>query len=178
MKTSIFYHEDDYGMIQLIPEENLPFIWYEFDEIIGYDIEQKVDTNVTEIFSLDKPKIKLVERKIPVTIFESLCESFGFTKIEEVYTGYSSYQELDKNSKAFSLFDEQQKSKYLTFFYETESTFISYLWILDHFYRHESILKLLNELGKNWYLCLAENGGKAVNLIERKFIMQYFENES
>ena len=59
--SSIYYHEDDYGTIQLIPEENLPFIWYEFEEIIGYDIEQKVDTNATEIFSLDKPKIKLVE---------------------------------------------------------------------------------------------------------------------
>ena len=33
--SSIYYHEDDYGMTQLIPEENLPFIWYEFEEIIG-----------------------------------------------------------------------------------------------------------------------------------------------
>lgn len=125
--SSIYYHEDDYGTIQLIPEENLPFIWYEFDEIIGYDIEQKLDSNATEIFSLTKPKIKLVERKIPVTIFENLCESFGFTKIEVVYTGYASYRGLDKKSKTFSLCDEQQKIKDFTLFYETEGTFISYL---------------------------------------------------
>jgi hypothetical protein len=171
--SSIYYHEDDYGTIQLIPEENLHFIWYEFEEIMGYDIEQKVDTNATEIFSLDKPKIKLVERKIPVTIFESLCESFGFTKIEKVYTGYASYRGLDKKSKAFSLCDEQQKFKDFTLFYETEGTFISYLWVLDHFYRHDSIVELLNELGKKWRLCLAENGGKVVNLREVSILKKY-----
>lgn len=175
--NTIYYHEDDYGMKQLIPEENLPFIWYEFEEIIGYDIEQKVDTNATEIFSLGKLKVNLIERKILITTFETLCETCGFTRIAEVYTGYASYRELDKKSKAFSLCNEQQKFKDFTLFYEAEGTFISYLWVLDHFYRHDSIVELLNELGKKWRLCLAENGGKVVNLTEEECIHQYFDEK-
>jgi hypothetical protein len=175
--NSIYYHEDDHSMKLIIPEENLPFIWYEFEEFIGYDIEQKVDTNAPEIFSLDKLKIKLIERNIPVSDFEALCQSLGFERIDEIYTGYSTYRELDKKSKAFSLCDQQQKFENFTLFYETEGTFISYLWVLDYFYRHDSIVELLNELGKKWNLCLAENGGKAVNLSEEECIHQYFDEK-
>jgi hypothetical protein len=84
---------------------------------------------------------------------------------------------LDKKSKAFNLFNELQNAQSLTLFYETEESFISHLWVLDHFYRHDSIVKLLNELGKKCRLCLAENGGKAVNLREESCIIQYFDEK-
>ena len=177
MKTSIFYHEDDYGMIQLIPEENLPFIWYEFEEIIGYDFEQKVDTNATEIFSLSKLKFELIERKITVATFEALCQSLSFERIDEIFTGYSTYRELDKTSKVYGLFDKQEKYRFFTIFYETQDPYISFLWVLDYSYRHDSVIKLFTELGKKWNLCLIENGGKAVNLKNEVLIKLYLEEK-
>jgi hypothetical protein len=171
--NSIYYHEDDHGMKLLIPEENLPYIWYEFEEIIGYDIEQKVDTNATEIFSLSNLKIKLIERKITVATFEALCQSLGFERIDEIHTGYSTYRELDKTSKAFGLFDKQNEYRFFTIFYETQDSYISLLWVLDYSYRHDSVIKLLNELGKKWEMCLAENGGKVLNLREVSILKKY-----
>lgn len=177
MKTSIYYHEDDYGMKPLMPEENLHFIWQEFEQIIGYDIDHQEDINTTESYCLDFLKIKLIERKIPISTLETLCESYGFERIDKVYTGYASYRELDKNSKAFTLFDNEGKLKNFTLFYEVERSFISYLWVLDYFYRHESIPKLLKEIGKRWGVCLAENCGIVVNLKEEIFINRYFEKK-
>ncbi len=160
-----YYHEDDKALIQLIPEENLPFIWYEFEGIIGYEIEENIDANTVDIFSLEKLKVPLLERKIEEW---ELIQLVNLPISDQVFTGYSTYRELDTRYKAFSSDD-------FKLFYSKKDGYIDCIWLLYHtFVKKGNLTMLLFTLGNRWKLCLACLGGKAVNLQNQENINEYF----
>jgi hypothetical protein len=164
--TTAYYHEDDEALIQLIPEENLLFIWPEFEEIIGYDIEKKINTSTSETFSFENLKIMLLDRKIEES---ELIQVVNLPIVEQVFTGYSTHQVIDTRYKAF--FCEGFK-----IFYSIKNDYVDCIWLLyNTFVEKHQLASLLFILGNKWKLCLATSSGAAVNLQNQDSINQYFD---
>jgi hypothetical protein len=89
----VFYlHEDDWGMISLVPSENLAFLHEEQERLDQFSAAHFDGSGWTDIYVRSEEPTPVTVRAIPYT---RLVEIFGrlLPVAERVETGYSSYRE-------------------------------------------------------------------------------------
>lgn len=133
---SIYFHEDSYGQIELVPIENERFVDEEIRKITNFSEEHKAEDGFgwTDVYVRNDPKKNIFDYKIKKIDFEELFEATG-GHIEKVYTGYSSYREECKNTNAYKL-DE------IALFYSYKDDYISDIWF-DFYLEDEGAAKNL-----------------------------------
>lgn len=121
MKNSIFYHEDLFRQIELVPEEN----YFATGKFID-DQPPKINSSYgfSNIVSRPEQKIKLRDRNIPIEEIRKLLDPISLSYSENVTTGYGQSVWKDKNTvvwgfEQFGLFIKYQK------------TFIEAIWLSD-----------------------------------------------
>src|SRR5689334_6677593 len=99
----IYFHEDDYCQIEILPISNWRHCAEQMGEIETFSEAHKAPGGVgwTEMYMRPDNPVSLSQAKLSLDSFKralsSKTEEFG-----PVYTGYSSYRERSNNTVAFS----------------------------------------------------------------------------
>lgn len=144
MHKSIFFHEDFYRQIELIPEENY-FAAHKNIEDIGDT--KGVETDFIKAISREdytKTSIKLIDRKITLHNMKKLLDPISINFFNEVETGYGETINKLQNTVAWGF------ERYGIFVQFNEKSLIINIWICDspEFIKDNSGRFLFNALAK------------------------------
>lgn len=138
--TEIYFHEDDYCQIELIPEENY-FSCVKQSKMINEHYRDNFNEGFgfTNILVRDHHKISLKELKIDITEFENII-STELNKVESVYTGYSSQHQLCTEIFAFSY------NKNVVVFYDIDpiKSIVQHIWLKLNIMEKSEVEKCLS----------------------------------
>ena len=119
---SVYFHEDDYCSIEILPEENLEFCLLQAGQIDEFSAAHKAALGYTDIFLRGVEPCSLSEKMISrETIDEAL--SAVLPMFDEVLTGYSTYRERCEDTYAFGYDDN------VVIFYEVKDGHVEHIWL-------------------------------------------------
>jgi len=95
MAESIFYHEDFYRQIELVPEENYFAAGRFIDEL---PLKEGSVYGFSNITVRPEQKITLLDRKISIQEIKTILDPISLSYSENVNTGYGQSSWEDKNS--------------------------------------------------------------------------------
>lgn len=123
---NIYFHEDDYCQIEILPVQNYAFCKEEIDKINGFSAEHQVADGIgwTDVYIRNESPMTLEELKIPIEKLSASLQSV-VSKFDSVYTGYSSYREACKSTLAYGDTDD------VVVFYDfdKELNFVKNIWL-------------------------------------------------
>lgn len=167
---TIFYHEDDYGQVELLPIEDIPYIQNEIEQIDNCHQEN----GFSQIHLREIPQYGLKIREIPTAEIESIFAKLYLTRHTEVATGYgSSFRIRSKDTIGFG-------DGYKAIFYIHHLEKVFYLWLsspelIDN---KNLLVATLLELGHTYKLILVDwSYRKMINLQDENEIINYLYNE-
>ena len=174
---AIFYHEDDFLQVEILPSSNLSNLKIESVKVDTFGKKHFDGTSFTDIYIRnDESRIKLSERQIHPKELEVMLTPLGFDRIQNVLTGYGqSFQEVHKNCIAFS-------KNYQTIFYDFEENIVQHIWLTNHWgMDREKLAKCLYDLGQQWGLLLQDwNLAVTIDLSNKESLDSYlatYDNE-
>ncbi|WP_440948165.1 hypothetical protein ACSAZL_08020 [Methanosarcina sp. T3] len=145
---SIYFHEDDYCQLEILPVQNYNYCKKEINNILNFSEEHKADNGIgwTDMYVRDENPTTLTELRISVS---KLCSSLQniSCKFDIVYTGYGSHREVCQNTLAYGDSDD------VVIFFDSdkEKSIIKNMWLtLDVHDEHhkESAQKIFCTLSK------------------------------
>ncbi|MBX7227077.1 MAG: hypothetical protein K1X55_13670 [Chitinophagales bacterium] len=167
---TIFYHEDDFRQVEIVPSDNLLSLKTESEKVDTFAKEHFDGSGFTDIYVRnDENKTKLNQRRIDPSDLEKILSSLGFDRIPNVLTGYGqSYREQHKNCVAFG-------KDYCAVYYDFQDNVVEHIWFTNHWSMdRERLAKSLHELGQQWNLLLQDwNLTITVDLMDKSLIDQY-----
>jgi len=170
---SVFYHEDNHCGIELLPIQGTSAEFQLSDTNSNNSEINYIDQRFTEIYDRSVVKYPLARLKINQLLFESLLKEDSLFFFDIVYTGYSSYREVKKDTYAFGY------ENYIIYYTAVDgiviSSWIDYSSLSDTL--NERPLRLKNALYKIGvlYKLMLVNWGEGifVNLSKEKDILNY-----
>ena len=150
----IFFHEDLYCQVEILPRENIINLDLENEKIKDFgELHNDGGLGYTDIYMRGEQKNKTSERKIRLADFENLILENRFLKKDAVYTGYGNTQEKCNTTNAYFL---DSAVIYCDF---GENDIIQNIWLDGFRFNKKSahktlIIKVLNEVGKKYNLIL------------------------
>lgn len=100
----LYFHEDDYCQIELLPIEDEDYVKNEIKNINKFSEEHKAPNGIgwTDMYrKVNAEQITLKDYKIHYLELDTLLSALT-EKYDKVYTGYSSYREECKNTVGYS----------------------------------------------------------------------------
>lgn len=148
----LYFHEDFYCQVELLPRENLSSIEKENGKISNFAQKNFIGFGFSDIYVRNAQKLKTLDRKIKLSDFEELLLESGFQKYSNVYSGYGSFEEECKNTLGFKLDTS-------VIYCDFENVLIKNIWIDNFRFRNSSDKKeqLINGLfaiAQKWNLIL------------------------
>lgn len=119
--SSVYFHEDDYCQIELLPIENLGFCLKQTGLINEFANAHKEGNSYTDIYMREDNPISMHDKKVLITLLENSLDGV-LPKFDEVCTGYSSYREKSKHTNAFG------QDENVVMFYDSKDNFINHIW--------------------------------------------------
>ena len=167
---TIFYHEDDYRQVEIIPNDNLSNLKAESKKVEEFAKENFDGTGFTNMYvRSDKDKIELNQRKINPEEFEKIISQLGLERIPNVLTGYGQiFRELHKDCIGFG-------KDYTAIYYDFKDNVVQHIWLTNHWsLDKEKLGECLLELGKRWNLLLQDwNLTVTIDLKDKSEIENY-----
>jgi hypothetical protein len=166
---TIFYHEDDFRQVEIVPNDNLLSLKTESEMVDIYTMEHFDGSGFTDIYVRnDETKTKLNQWRIDPIDLEKILSSLGFDRITNVQTGGLSYQEQHKNCVAFG-------KDFCAVYYDFQDNVVEHIWFTNHWSMDkERLANSLHELGQQWNLLLQDwNLLNTVDLKDKSSIEQY-----
>ncbi|MCR8559230.1 hypothetical protein KXD93_16350 [Mucilaginibacter sp. BJC16-A38] len=172
---SIFFHEDDYCQIELLPLVNLLANLNEVDNPIYLAQENHTSFGFSGLYNKDATVISLSVLNIFLDDFEKILRKNALFCFKKVYTGYSSERILKDNIGAFGF-------ENYVIYYKHENGIILTIWLgfsplLDTLKVYpQKLINSLNELGLAYNLILTDwIENITVNLKSTHIISNYFK---
>ena len=119
---SVFFHEDDFCQIEILPAESLGFCLQQADCVAEFADAHKTDMGYSDMYVREAAPVSLHSKKISDTILQNLLGKL-LPEFEEVYTGYGSSRTKCKNIKAFG------QDENVVLFYESENNVVKNIWL-------------------------------------------------
>jgi len=172
MEDSIFYHEDFYKQIELIPQENY---FKALKDINDNSIDYEDKNGFVTIIERKEQKIKTEDLNIQFSSIQEKLEKFIIKKYDVVKTGYSNTITIKKNTIALGF------ERIALFFELTQADIVKNIWlcqseILPKVSISNNLLNALTILGENNNLILLDwNAEVAIRLSSPKAIKSYLE---
>ncbi|MFA7326533.1 MAG: hypothetical protein WC121_07720 [Candidatus Kapaibacterium sp.] len=164
---TIFYHEDDYCQIEIVPRDNLSELIKQAENISDFSTEN----GYSDIYVREKNKVSLKSKEINKSELESLLVKLGTEKHSEIITGYGSdYRVKSENTIGFG-------KDYSAFYFDFENDIVKNIWItnLDGL-NHVKVINVLSEIGKKWNLLMMDwNSSELIDLSNKKMIEKYLK---
>jgi hypothetical protein len=171
--SNIFFHEDDYCQIEILPKENYNYCLDECSDIEDFannnmDVE---GVGYTDIYIRNGNQIPLSTLNLSKDYLNKCMEN-TFPKFDRVETGYSSYRIEAKNICAYGV-----NESVTVFFDYDENDIVQNIWLTLDIYEKNDITnaeKLLQKLSETSELLLVDWGWSEVYLLtETEPIAQY-----
>ena len=173
MTDTLFFHEDDYGMIELTPKENIEDLKNESDTI-NAKAEKNFDGHgYKDIYVIKDDRVKLEIRKINPGDLEQIINKTGFKKANVVTTGYGqTYREVQKSTFGFG-------SDYSVIYFSVKAGNVDKIWLTNpNSMNKEKIISCLQEIGQKWNLVLMDwFQTRIVNLADKNDIDKYLTSQ-
>ena len=166
-KGTIFYHEDDFCQIEIVPRENLSELIKEADNISDFTSEN----GYSDIYVREENKVSLKTKKISKSELESLLAKLGTEKHTEIITGYGSdYRVKSENTIGFG-------KDYSAVYFDFENDIVKNIWITNLYgLNHENVINTLLEIGEKWNLIMMDwNSSELIDLSNKKMIEKYLK---
>ncbi len=169
--TSIYFHEDDYCQIELVPRENEGFLIAQ-----GSEIQRSAEKNFDGygykgIHVRSEEPVPLSTKGIALEHMADMLRVRGFRRIDQVFTGYGSHRELAKNTVAFKL-DPYE------IYVDHKDCILNHVWLYLHWgaspESKQQLIDAFDQIGQNWHLLLAHwPWSLVVDLTDRSAIENY-----
>ena len=169
---SIYFHEDDYCQIEILPAENLGFCLEQAGLIDDFAENHRDGMGYTDVFVRNENPVSILDKKITKAVFEEVFESV-FPRCDVIYTGYGSYREKCKFTSAFG-HDEN-----VVIFYEWKDGFINNIWLTLDIRKEvdvEAANKLFTALSKLGDFIVADWGWGFIEKISSEKTLQYIQS--
>lgn len=166
---TLFFHEDDFCQVELVPAENLPFLKNEIQNVSDFAAEHSTEHGYTSTYLRNDPSVELVDKQIPAFQFEETVKISGLEKAGAVSTGYgASYREECKNIVGYG-------KGYSSIYYSHYNGIVKNIWITNHFtLDKERFTDFLIQCGQKWHLLLVDwNEPVVVDICNRVEIEKY-----
>ncbi|MBC3846416.1 hypothetical protein H8K90_08495 [Winogradskyella echinorum] len=166
-KGTIFYHEDDFCQIEIVPKENLSELIKQADNISDFTSEN----GYSDIYVREENKVSLKTKNISKSELESLLAKLGTEKHTEIITGYGSdYRIRSENTIGFG-------KDYSAVYFDFENDIVRNIWItnLDGL-NHKNVINAFSEIGEKWDLIMMDwNSSELIDLSNKKMIEKYLK---
>ena len=151
-EDEVFFHEDFYCQVELIPSENFNELKSENERINKFASEHFDGIGFNDIYIRNDHKVKTNEKKINIVDFEKILLNNNFLKMRTVYSGYGNYKQICKNTIAYSI-DQA------TVFFDYDNTIINNIWLDGFRFRKDSkfiqeMINCLHQIGIKFGLLL------------------------
>lgn len=135
--TSIYFHEDDFCQIEILPIENLGFCLKQAGCIEEFAKTHKSGIGYTDMYVRDETPLSLADKKIVPSQLKNALQ--GITKeFDEVYSGYSSYREKCEFTHAFG------NDKNIVLFFDVKNGIVKNIWLTLDTDKEDDILTAKN----------------------------------
>ena len=172
MEDSIFYHEDFYRQIELIPQENY---FKALKDISDNRIDYEAEHGFVSIVEREEQKIRTEDLNIQFDLVNHKLERLTIRKYNIVKTGYSNTVTIKKNTVALGF------ERIALFFELTQSGIIKNIWLcqstdLPKVSISNNLLNAMVALGREYNLILIDwNEEVAVRISSIKAVKSYLE---
>ena len=166
-KGTIFYHEDDFCQIEIVPKENLSYLLKQADNIADFSAEN----GYSDIYIRKENKVRLKSREIDKTELEKLLTELETEKHTEVITGYGSdYRVKSENTIGFG-------KEYSAVYFDFENDKVKNIWITNLFgLNQDKVVDVLSKIGEKWNLVLMDwNSSELIDLSNKEMINKYIK---
>lgn len=173
MGDTLFYHEDDYCMIELTPIENITSLKEESETINAKTKKNFDGKGFSDIHIIKDDRVGIDIRKISPDSLEQIISKTGFPKAAVVTTGYGqTYREQVGNAYGFG-------KDYAVIYFSTKNGYVDKIWLTNpRSMNEEKIILCLSELGDKWNLVLMDwFQTRIVNLADKEDINKYLQRQ-
>ncbi|HZV71840.1 MAG TPA: hypothetical protein VFG10_19975 [Saprospiraceae bacterium] len=172
-RITIFYHEDDFCQIEILPGDNFINLKVESQIIRTLAKENFDGTGFTDIHVRDdKSRTNLNQLQIKPEDVDNIFKLLGTDRISNVITGYGqTYRIPHENCIAFG-------KDYNAIYYDFKDNIVQHIWLTNpkNINRTE-LIECLYELGNNWNLLLQDwNRTISVDLRNKQEINNYLQS--
>ena len=175
MANSIFFHEDAYCQIELVPISNLIAKQQELKSVEKHFDENFTGDGFLNLYVREPTKHPLSDLNIRKADLENLLAEKALFTFDEVYSGYSSYRELRKNISGLGY-------ENYVLYYSTDNNIITDIWLDYNWFSAtfnnypERLQDTLLKLGMVYETILIDwNEMIMINLKNENDVKNYFE---
>lgn len=170
IKGTIFYHEDDFGQVEIIPSENFERLIKEAKNVKDFSEKHSDGGGFTDIYVREQSGLKLEERKIKVSELNNILTKLSVEKHTMTTTGIRPDEMLHKNTFGYG-------ENYNGLFFDFKDDIVSNIWISGRLnVNDEKLISVMNEIGTTWSLVLMDwNSLELIDLKNKKQIKKYVE---
>ena len=164
---TIFYHEDDFCQIEIVPKENLSDLLKQADNINDFTAEN----GYSDIYVREENKVSLKTKQIDKSELENLLAKLGTEKHTEITTGYGSdYRVKSENTIGFG-------KDYSAVYFDFDNELVNNIWITNlSGLNNENVVNVLSKIGEKWNLVMMDwNRSELIDLSNKKMIEKYIK---
>ncbi|WP_448699867.1 hypothetical protein ACFGVR_22270 [Mucilaginibacter sp. AW1-3] len=173
--NSVFFHEDNYCQIELLPVQNLLTRQFDTDEVKRYAESNFTGDGFLNCSCRDEVAYPIKNLNIDKKEFKALIKTASLFYFDTVYTGYSSHRIPKKNTRGFGF-------ENYVLYYEFQDDIITNCWldynpIADELNTYpERLQNILLQLGSAYGLILIDwNECLTVNLANKHALCDYMK---
>ncbi len=170
--NSIFYHEDSFCQVEVLPKENYNELIKEAESIKGFSDNSFDGVGYKDIVVRNNPYLELKQRKINPVELDAIISKYPLKKYTNITTGIKPGEIVSKNTIGYS--EENTK-----IFYDYDHNVVNNLWLIyPTLGKVEVIVPILYEIGKKWDLLLMDwESSELINLSNKEEIENYINSE-
>ncbi len=166
--NSIFYHEDDYRQVEIVPSENFNELIKQAENV-QYFAEKHFDGGgFTDIMVREENGFKLKQRGIEPKELDLILSELPIKKYTDVSTGIRPGEMKSDNTYGYG-------KNYNGIFFDFESDTVTGIWIAGSpNVEDEKFAQALNDIGNKWSLLLMDwNSLELIDLKDKEQIEKY-----
>lgn len=168
VSNSIFYHEDDYKQVEIVPAENFNELIKQAENVQDFAEGHFDGGGYTDMMVREDSGSKLKERGIKSVELDLILSELPIKKSTEVSTGIRPGEMKSENTFGYG-------ENYNGIFFDFESDTVTGIWIAGSIPTdNEKVIEVLNKIGQEWSLLLMDwNSLELVDLKKKEQIEKY-----
>jgi hypothetical protein len=168
ISNSIFYHEDDYQQVEIVPIENFKELIKQAKNVQDFADKHFDGTGYSDMMVREENGFQLKQRGIKSKELDFILSELPVKKYIDVSTGIRPGEMKSENTFGYG-------ENYDGIFFEFESDTVSGIWIAGSpSIEKEKFAQVLNEIGNKWKLLLMDwNSLELIDLNNKEQIEKY-----
>lgn len=166
--NSIFYHEDDYKQVEIIPFENFKELIKQAENVQDFAEKHFERGGYTDMMVREENGFKLKQRGIEPKELDLILSELPFKKYTNVSTGIRPGEMNSENTYGYG-------ENYNGIFFDFESDSVTGIWISGSpEMKNKEFVEILNKIGNKWSLLLMDwNSLELIDLKDKEQIEKY-----